>query len=908
MTASKTAANYGQPLTGLPAQLAANPIDQAVAGGIQTGFSGVAPPLTGQDGTDPTTATDGEERPQGNEPMPGMGFLLETDDGTAFDFTHNLNLRQEMLARNRLAQDAHWTYVLSGYPFSRLEKNDNQQTLRQTFPPGYTALVHASVPNKSADLCNKYVEVLLADPPKPDPLPDTDSETAEQAASLAGRFLRQDGGEAGTSDDNTFWYQVQRATSTASAFNHYWIDPTGGGSIPLQIKAHPFAQSPAQPLVGVNPQTGQSDPEPTTDYILRYVTEDGQFTDNPADAARQWLPAIRIDRLGREHVRIFPEHVDVDRAQKVLLLSFCTIGEGKRRWPTVAALTSEQLSELCDWTPPRYLALLPPALRARWKQATGAARDVEGGANDERLFFFYQLYVKADTDYPRGASCCVSGAFGGFLVGRDTLSARITRPAQDRQDATVTDIRIRTIPVVQITLVQDPKGQDPTGEALVARFAGAGEAGAQLMSAYMEAIDITLHPARFFPSTSPVEGTDIDNSRATGEPVIVLSKDDYPQYEQAPPMPANTLQVAQWLYDQSDLIAGLRGSIQNAGQSADLSGVSRKVEIRQALQSLSRSQQAVNAAYQRHWRIKCQLAMASFSAPQQLAYVGEDGSYKQEWWTGNDFALVAEDVRIQAGTGTMMSPQDKVQYVAAMRGYGFMTPDEALDAARPTFAGTLGLPDDPHVQRLERQVGSWLEGPPEGWAQQAQAFDVVQQQNAAAQQQFEQAQQQYQMAYQNTVIADGGAPPVGLGPESQNAEAMQRYQAAVLALRFSPLGPPPQPPVPAPLPPLWTPFAALPVDDLPQVAQVRLRRLGKVMAQVRFAAQPPRWQQELVSAFQRSRQVLALAQQPPHTTSPEHAAALPPSRHRPHQLGGGNGGEQQNPNVAGEPGGRSAAA
>ncbi len=809
----------------------------------------------------------------GNEPLPGMGELLEADDETVFKAVHELNLRQEMLARNRLAQDAHWTYVICGYPFSRLEKNDNQQTWRQTFPPGYTSLSHASVPNKSADLCNKYVETLLADPPKPDPLPEADTEEAESAADLARRFLVQDGGEAGTNDDAMLWDLTQRATATASTFSHYWVDPTGGGSIPLQVNANPNATDPANPFEGIDPTTGQ--PTPTTDYILRYVTEgsDGQpaqFTDNPAEAARQWLPKNRIDRLGREHVRIFPENMDVERAQKVLVLYFCTIAEGKRRWKTVADLNAQELSELCDWTPPRYLALLPPALRARWKLATGQARDVEGGANDERMFFYYCYYGKEEPTYPRGAAIYCSGAFGGFTIGRDTLSIEVEVPAQDEQDKTVKDLRPMDIPVAQLRLIQDTNGLDPMGDALVSRFAGAGEAGAQLAAAYLEAIDITLHPARFFPSTSPVEGTDIENSRATGDPVIVLSAADYPHYEEPPPLPANFLNTVQWLYEQADGIAGLSRAATDQ-EHTDISGVSRKVAIRQALQSLSRSQQAILAFCKRHWRLKIQQAMKHFSAPQQMAYVGEDGSYQQTWWTGTDFSAVASDVNVQAGTGTMMTPQDKVQYVAAMRQLGFMTDDEAQDAARPTFAGTLGLPDDPHVQRLERQVASWLEGPPEGWLESANAYDQVKQQNDQAAQAFHVEQQRYEQAYQNTILASGGPPSAVLGPESQNAQAMVQYQSAALALRFNPLPPtPPQAPQPQPLPPLWSPFAPLPVDDLPVIAALRVRRLGDVMAQSRFKSQPVRWGQELIQAFQRARQVTALAQQQAHPQPQQH--------------------------------------
>ena len=513
-----TNTNAGNPLTGLDAQLASLPLDDAMRGGTQEGFNGISQNAKARAlGAEPAPTTPSKDQTA----LQGKGELLEADDATVFKTAHNLWLRQERLARNRYAQDRHWLAVRAGFSFSRLEKDDNQDVWTQSFPPGYVkSLRSPSIPNKADDLCNKYVEVLLSDFPKPDPQPKDNSEVARRASEIAQRFLVQESDDVGVNLTSVMWQQWDRAMCTASTFNHHWVDPVGGGSIPLQIEAHPDAPDPANPLVG-------PDGMPSVNPILRYVTPDTgegrQFTDDPSQADRQWIPQARIDRLGREHVRLFPEHQDIDGATTVMLAFFCTLGEGKRRWPSIAALDPGKLSALCDWTPPRYLVLLPPALRARWKLQTGGPGDAKGGSDDQRYFFYYALYKKNDPDYPEGASVYVSGMDGGFIIGRDTLTATVQVPDEQVQDKDVPLAVRMEIPLVQNRPIQDALDLDPTGLPLIGRFAGASEAGQQLMQAYAEACDIILHPARFVPSTSPIQGDDIDNSRATGDVIPVLS-------------------------------------------------------------------------------------------------------------------------------------------------------------------------------------------------------------------------------------------------------------------------------------------------------------------------------------------------------------------------------------------------
>lgn len=798
--------NRSQPLAGLDAELASIGLSDRVDGmqgsqGAQPSFRTVA-----GDSAMRKIATDLEGPKRERSDFSGLGDLLEASDGEAFKATHDLVERQDQLARNRWAQDKHWKAIKLGYTWSTLEKVQDQDIYRQTFPPGSESTLPSAVPNKAADLCNKLVETLNTDPPAPSPKALDDSEQSERAAELGAQFLKQDGGEQGTDDDSVFWAQTDLATTSATAFVHLWVDKTGGGWTASQIKAHPEAQDANNPLVGPNG-------EPTTDYVLRYVTEPDEngsvaFVEDPSRAGRTWLPKIRVERWGREHIRMFPEDKDLNQCSAVIGLFYCTLDEAKRRWPdTVGQMDEQELAALCDWLPNRYLVLLPAALRSRWKLQSGNKIDLKGSSDDQRMMFYYAHYHVPTPDYPEGMMLYVNGADGGTILERDTLSAEVEVPSQGRQDATVTETRLLEIPISAIRLIQDPDERDPMGKAFMGRIGSASEAQATLATAYLEAIDKILHPARFSTATSPVEAWQVEESRSSGDFVPVLSKDDFPFYEPSPPVPNSFFQMMEWQTEQLNSIASLPKPLQGADGQQEVSGVARRIAVGQAQISLSRMQQAWVSARKRYWRLKLQLATKYFKVPQLLKFVGEDGAYKQEWFTGVDFSQVTS-VEMQAGTGTMMPPQEKVTYLSQMAQMQFLSPEEAGEAARPTFSQTLGIPADPQQQRIERQVSSFLEGPPDGWMEQAQAFDEAQQ---AAQ-----AQQ----------------PPAQPGQ-------------------------PPAPPAPPSVPAPWTPFVPLAPDDEPHVAKIRQARLRRLLGTVRFTAQPDRWQKVALDEYSRMRKAVA---------------------------------------------------
>lgn len=788
-----------------------------------------------------------ETTQQPREQFQGMGPWLEAKDGTVYQSMDGLVLRQELTARNHLAQDTHWTLVKLGFPFSTLTKDQTRDTYEQTMPYGSDAVTIQAVPNKSWDLVNKTTQMLLQDFPQAEAEPQTDSEQAQAACQMANRFLAEDATEAGTNDAVLFHDRVERSLTCASSYIEYWIDPVGGGYIPLQILAHPQATDPAHPLIG-------PDGMPTNSPIERYVTRTGpngeppQFTDDPDQADAQWQPKIRASKWEREHVRVFPESATVNTAEKIIILGYCTLGEAKRRWRSVAAMSPDELSVLCDWTPARYLPLLPPFQRARWKLTDGRDKE-KAGASDERIMFYYHGYAKASPDYLRGCSVVCTGARGGFVIDR----ALLAKPIEvETSKGPRTDIRCMEIPVVQVTPRGDPDTLDPTGRAYIELFAGAAQANAYMASSFATLIDLNLHPDKYIPATSPVQPWEVQDARETGGYVLITSPADKPIINEQPQLPHAFFNMYELSDEAINSIASSERAATGQDNSAERSGKAIQLATANNNISLSGMNTAVNNAYARACRIKIELAMLHYTTQQQIQYVGEDGSYKQDEWSGVDFAQVGR-VTIKAGSGTMMTPDAKVQYLGGLVQGGMLDLEEAKDAARESYTQRLGIAPNPSSQRVERQVAAWLKGPP------APQIDPATGQPGET---WEAYAARYSQA---KTVAD-----------QQTAQQTQSYQ--VLAQQAQSVGvQPPAPPQPIqpidpmtgqPMAPPWTPFDQLPQDSEPQIAALRQRRLQRLQDTAQFMAQPPLWRQQASDAYAIARNAVSAAQAPPPQAEP----------------------------------------
>ncbi len=211
----------------------------------------------------------------------------------------------------------------------------------------------------------------------------------------------------------------------------------------------------------------------------------------------------------------------------------------------------------------------------------------------------------------------------------------------------------------------------------------------------------------------------------------------------------------------------------------------------------------------------------------------------------------------------------------------------------------LGLPPDVVMSAIERSVRVWLKGPPnEQWIAQYQQYAQQKQMFDQAQAQFQQQTQLYQTAIQTQAVVAGGPPPALLGPEQQNAQAMDAYQQAVLTIQSSPalqqalaMGPPQQPQIPAPTPP-WSPFEPRANDAEPAIALKWMQRLSRGMMHPRYSAQPPEWRAIYDQRYQGAVQAIQAVEHPPmqqpQPIQPQQHArpqARPPVTHLPQALG-----------------------
>lgn len=790
-------------------------------------------------GPDPGNGVASSLSPESDEqnPFAGLGPILEDDDQKVYRQTDALVLRQELLALNHLAQDTHYGYVVGGYPWSTLTHDTTRDVWSQTLPYGVSAVSVQAVPNKNLDLVNKSSETLLQDFPQAEAEPIDDTEDAEAAADMANRILEEDASENGTNDAVLWDDRVKRSLHCATAYLEGWIDQTGGGYVPLQIKAHPLAVSPMRPLVGPD-----GAPPPGNAYEMRYVTgpispegeptEQSQFTKNPSEAAPQWQAKFRGAKWNREHLRVYPETARVEDAEQIIILGYCTVSEGKRRWKDVAAMDDAQVNVLCDWMPTRALVLLPPFLRARYSTQAGRDKEKMGDA-EQRIMFYYHRFIRACPDYPKGADVVCTGAKGGLVLHRDVLSVEV-------KGKEGTETRCLQIPVVQITPRQDPMGQDPSGRAYIELFVGAVEHNAHLALSYATAISKAVTNPYVIPATSTLEGAQIEDARSSGDMLPIVTFQDVPSQIPPPVLPPSFFNMYELSDNAIESIANqtkaANGEIEG---SKDPSG--KAIQLTVAANNVNHSSMlnAVNTAYARWCRIKLDLMMRGYTTTQQIRYVGDDGAFKQDDFTGVDFALVGK-VKIRAGTGTMMTPDAKVQYLSNLTAGMLLPPEEAQEAARPAFSKRLGLPPNPHEQYIERCIDCWLDGPPPVEQTTPPQIDPLTQQPVPAPS-WDQQWQAWQAEQQQI--------------QAQMAPAIQAAAA---------MGQPTPPMPPGQLPKPFTAFPDKLNDTEPLIAAMWLRKLSRTMSTVKyddFRITHPGWVQDFDMKYTKVRQAQAMAAQ-----------------------------------------------
>lgn len=532
--------------------------------------------------------------------------------------------------------------------------------------------------NKAARLSRRIRATLFADPPKAEALPSGDSDEDKDAAEMSTRVLEDLCSEGKLGYNLDCGDAFDMGGDYGSGFLRFWVDESGGGWQPKQLQASPQATSADDPFP-VDPQTGAPRP---CDPILRYVTEDGQFTEHKGEAERVWLPRIKIDGpLSGKQVRFLPADADdLWSADGVQIGIAITLGELKSIFPALEDWGEDRLSKLVQYRPQYF----KDTLAAGQKDTQGS------GTSDESLVFLLTRYHVQSPTYPEG--CYL------ICAGDDEILHRSTWFDDEHGEP-------MDIPLTQFK--QRNEEGNPYGEGNMSALGPGNELRSGMVGAMLEHLDRFQNRQIYLPLTSTLKPQ--DQLAPTGTVQYILPGGE-PKFEEIPDFPLivkETLQFAsQDMDDESDL--------QQSGQGQNPAGVKsakhQEVILQQITQGMSELRQNTERGIVRGYRIMLQLVRAYFTTPQQIGWVGDDGRYKQKHWTAADLGSTKQ-VRIAKGSFTQMSPMAKAQVAQVYRQEGLLNPMEAEHVIESNIAPIFGLEDNPHRMRVRRQIALWAEGP-----------------------------------------------------------------------------------------------------------------------------------------------------------------------------------------------------
>lgn len=545
----------------------------------------------------------------------------------------------------------------------------------------YNAKKNVGGLNKAARLRRRLRATLFADPPMAEATPSRDEDEARDEAEVSTRILQDLCSEGNLAFNLHAGDAFDLGGDYGSGFLRFWVDQTGGGWRPMQIEASPQAIDPQDPFP-VDPTTGQPIP---CDPILRYVSEDGQFVETPADAAKQWLPKIKDEVLTGKQVRFLPFNVrDLWEADGVLVGTAVPLGQLKDMFPELQKWPKERLRKLIESRPQHFKDILP----------AGRKDAAPGDNQNDAMVFVCTRYHTQSTLYPKGAYLIAAGA--------DEILHRSVW--YDEQHGEPLDI-----PLTQFKHLTEE--DNPYGKGSMEDLGPGNELRGAMLGAELEHLDRFANRRVFVPMTSTLQPHQLQSP--TGTPIPILPGGE-PKYEEIPDFPLIVEKMLAFVSADMDDESGLQQSGQGMNPPGVKSGLHAQVILEQVNQALSDLKQNTERALIRGWRIMLQLVRAYYTTPQQIRWFGDDGRYKQQEWTGADLGST-KDVRIQKGSFTQLSPIAKADLANNYVQAGLLTQQDLSHVVEGNIGGLFGLQDNPHRQRVRRQIAEWNDGPPEDW-------------------------------------------------------------------------------------------------------------------------------------------------------------------------------------------------
>lgn len=633
-------------------------------------------------------------KPDAQTPQGGQGPLLDETDEKKVVQTMVRWLQAQRKARKRRRveweRNRLWIKGVRGVRARPLSEDLSDFELH--VPLG--VLEMAPVMDRADELIDRVAAHLLVDPPVPEAEPSSNEDADRDSAEFTTRMLTVEGSESGFNMTGLCRRAVRKGGVYGSAFKYWCIDPTGNGWRPMEIMALPEATTKDDAIL--DPLTGG----PVTDegrLKLRYVMPDGNLTDDPTEADKQWLPKVRCEILTGNHVAFLPETCSgINDALGVLILNYMPLSDAKQKFEKLAKMEDQDLRKLLDWKPEDEKHVRPA-------HASNPRPD-SGGEKipDDATICTLTLYFRGHSAYPKGAYIVAAG--GETVLHKQTWSAVVEKAGKTEEECL-------DLPLSQVRQLDDDVDDDPMGRGLIEKLGPVDEVRGTIVLAWMEYLDQAMHRNTFLPVGTIVQPGAL--SVRDGTP-IYFNPQGQPVEERIPPFPPDAKEFFDRATEAGDSATGLHETAQGLESPNSQSGKAKEVVVQQAQVNLSGMRQNLADAIERSWRIVAQLVRAFYTVPQRLKYVAEDGAYKEEEWSRADLGSTRQ-IRIARGSFTQMAPEAKQALADQMLAVQVIAPEEYERIITTGMQPKLGLKDNPHTQRVRRQCKVWREGPPEGW-------------------------------------------------------------------------------------------------------------------------------------------------------------------------------------------------
>jgi hypothetical protein len=624
------------------------------------------------------------------DPEATPGKLLDKSPAVVAKHAYELWRSQDSAMNQRIAQWQVNAYQRQNVAEARVIKEQDRYI---AWIPDYVNEDPGRNPsmNKAATLDRKLVNQLLADPPAPEAVPASGEDVDAQAAEWSTRVLQDIQGESGLFEPGTIRRACDRAITHSSGFVLYWVDPRGGGREPIEVQAgveygadgSVVREADHYDIALDDPLTGL----PWPAYEQRFVRRDGSLTKDRREAATQWVPTVKNEVLTGVNVRFIPHTAeDLWDARGLQIGSYSrTWGELKEMWPGLSDLTEEEIHKILKFRPKHYKAILPDGVKL---QGDGA---VDEKNRDEQPVFCLTTYYAACDKYPDGIYV--------VTLADCYMAHRETWVLEDKESWEPLEI-----PVTQYKLFEEGT-TDPYGFAFQQIVGPGQEVRAAQIASVFDHLDELGNLKTFIPTTSNLSGRDMTSTQK----YLNVIPGGEPKKEQMPDFPAAAMELYRLVDEEMADAAGLgmlAESVPEATSGRHLYG-----QISQAHAGLSEPRMHIERGYIRGCRITLQLIRAFFGRERQLKWLGEDNRYKYGAWKASDLRTT-KDVRLAAGSLTLLTPAQKAQFAEHLNEKGILSPGDLRDTLAKNLGGTVVLQDDPYRSRIRSQLAEWAEGPP----------------------------------------------------------------------------------------------------------------------------------------------------------------------------------------------------